>query len=120
MSQENLFDAHALFTASPDFAITRVPKVENHLLKRARVRPLAPRALKQIPGTACTASHCALNCGRPSRDSLFTSNASPACNELLSISARYLTPTVLLQWQHLHCAAITQGYAADTHTQSDV
>ena len=95
-------------------------EVEDYLLKRARVRILASRALKQMPGSACTAPHCALNCARPSRDSLSTSHASPACDELLSTSARDLSFTVLLEWQHLHRAVITQVCAADTYTRSDV
>ena len=114
MSQENLCDAHALLTASPDFAITQELKVEE------RVRTLAPPAIKQILGTACTASYCALNCARPSRDSLSISHASPACDELLFTSSGDLTLTVLPKLQHLHRAAITQACAADTHTRSDV
>ena len=55
MSKKNLRDANALFTASPDFAITRVQEVEDNLLKRARLRTLATRAVKQILGTTCTA-----------------------------------------------------------------
>ena len=62
---------------SSDCEIARVQRCKKQLAKRTRMRTLASRALEQIPRTARITSHSAMNCGRPARDSLFTSLALP-------------------------------------------
>ena len=66
-------------------------RCKKQLAKGTRMRTLASRAHKQIPRTARIASHSALNCARPARDSLFTLCALPARDDLMAISVHSLT-----------------------------
>ena len=102
------------------FATLQENQFKERVTECTRNRTLASRAQKQIPVTARIASPSALNCTRPACDKLFTSHAPPTRGELLSTSARTLTPTVLPDWQHLHRAVIVQGCEADTRMRSDV
>ena len=117
---ENFRDAHALLATSLHAAITRVQKVRDYLIKRTRMRTVVPRALEQFPRTVCTALPCALNCARRSRNNLVTLCTPSPRNYLLSTSACDLTPTVLPEWQHLHCNAIAQDCGFAMRSRSDV
>ena len=118
-SQENLCVAHSPLARSSR-ATAHVQQVKERVIDCTRSRTLASRADEQIPVTARIASPSALNCTRPARDILFTSLAPPTIGELVPTSALALTPTVLPDWQHLHCAAIAQGYGDGTCTRCDV
>ena len=76
---------------SSDCEIARVQRFKKQLAKRTRMRTLASRALEQIPRTARIASPSALNCARPARDSLFTSRALPARDDVMAIRVHSLT-----------------------------
>ena len=113
-SQENSCVALAPFATSQE------NQFKERVTKCTRNRTLESRAHEQIPGNARIASPSAVNCTRPPCDKLFTSRAPPTRGELLSTSARALTPTVLFDWQQLHRAVIAQGCEAGTRMRSDV
>ena len=118
-SEENLYVAHAPLATSSR-ATAHVQQVKERVIKCTRSRTLASRADEQIPGTVRITSPTALNCTRPERDMLFTSLAPPTHGELVPISARTLTPTLLADWQHLHRAVIAHSCEADTRTRSNI
>ena len=114
------FAALGLRATSSDCKIAQVQKFKERLAKRTRMRTLASRAHEQFPGNACKASPCAFNFARLARDNLYTLRAPQPRNEILSTSARALMPTVLPEWQHLHCAVIAIDYELNTRTRCDV
>ena len=120
ISQENSCVTLALLATSYRFAIAQVQQFKERVTECTRNRTLASRAHEQIPETSRIASLSAFNCTGQSCDKLFTSRAPLPCNKLLSTSARALTPTVLPDWQHLHCAAIAQSCEAGTRIRCDV
>ena len=116
---ENVRESHA--PLSHEYLTSRDQQFEGSSAARTRCRTLDQCALQQqIPGTACTASPCALNSVRPSpRLTLFTTSTPPTRDDLLSTSAHSLRPSVLPVWQHLHAHSIAQCCAAISHTPSD-
>ena len=90
-SYEYSSDSHALPATSSYVAIARVQQSEDSLAERTRMCTLTSRALELVPGTARIASPSALNCARPARDSLFTSRAPPARDDVMATSVHSLT-----------------------------
>ena len=116
---------HSLAALAPratslDCEVTRMQQFKERLAERTRMCTQASRALEQFPGSACKESLSALNCVQPERNSLYKPRSPQPRDDILSTSARALTPTVLPLWQHLHRAMIAQGYELDKRTRCDM